>query len=115
GSTPAALAGKGKDGEELKIDDTGKDPGKGVPLTPVGGTVPTGAPEPGGVDGLFSELEKYGVKREDRSLGRENGQYVFRASVPISGNGAKRQYTGVGATPAEAVTKVLDGGPADGG
>jgi len=107
-STPAALAGKGRDGDELKIDDAAK----GVPLTPAGGTVggtATSAPvEAGGVDGLFTELARYGVTRDDRSLGRENNQYVFRASVPISGNGAKRQYTGVGATANEAVKQVLD-------
>jgi hypothetical protein len=108
GTAPAALAGKAKDGDELKIDDE-----KRVPLTPAGGVAPGAAPslapEPGsGVDGLFSELEKYGVKRDDRSLGREGGQYLFKASVPISGNGAKREYTGVGATATEAVKQVLD-------
>lgn len=104
GSTPAALAGKPRDGDELKIDDGAR----GVPLQPAGGTLPTGGQEPAAVDGLFSELEKYGVKREDRSLTRDNGQYVFKASVPISGNGAKRQYEGVGATANEAVKGVLD-------
>ena len=108
GTAPASLAGKAKDGDELKIDDD-----KRVPLTPAGG-VTTGIPRDpvpelgSGVDGLFSELEKYGAKRDDRSLGREGGQYVFQASVPIGGNGAKRQYTGVGATATEAVKQVLD-------
>ena len=102
GTTPAALAGK-KDGDELKIDGSENR----VPLRPAGGVTPTagvgpasefagGAEAGGGVDALFGELEKYGVKRDDRSLGRESGQYLFRASVPISGNGARRQYTGVG-------------------
>jgi hypothetical protein len=107
-TTPAALAGKMKDGDELKIDT----PDNRVPLQPTGGVVPTGGVGAGeaasGVDGLFRELEKYGVKREDRVLGRENGQYAFRASVPISGSGAKRQYTGVGDTATDAVKQVLD-------
>jgi hypothetical protein len=108
GSTPAALAGKGRDGDELKIDDGTR----GVPLTPAGGMVGSTAPvapvEANEADGLFTELARYGVTRDDRSLGRENNQYVFRASVPISGNGAKRQYTGVGETAQEAVKQVLD-------
>jgi len=60
------------------------------------------------VSPLYTQLERHGVTPEDRSLGRENGQYVFRAAVAISGNGAKRQYTGVSDSAVEAVRKVLD-------
>jgi hypothetical protein len=102
-STPAALAGRIKDGEELKIDSPG------VTLTPAGGAVPGGMlTPPEGVEPLFGQLEKYGVKREDRSLEREGAGWVFRASLPLGGNGARRQYTGAGATAAEAVKQVLD-------
>ncbi len=114
GTTPAALAGKLKDGDELKIDT----PDNRVPLQPAGGVVPSAGPAGSGdagsgVETLFRELEKYGVKREDRYLGREDGKYVFRASVPIGGSGAKRQYTGVGDTPTDAVKQVLDGVTSD--
>jgi hypothetical protein len=110
-STPAALAGKPRDSGELKIDDGNT----GVPLQPTGGTRPQpaeGDPTTS-VDTLFAELEKYGVGREDRSLMRDNGQYVFRATVPISGTGARRQYEGLGATAYEAVKGVLDNVIAD--
>jgi hypothetical protein len=102
-SAPAALAGRMKDGEELKIDDP-----DGVTLTPASGTVPGGLEAPANVDPLYAQLALFGVKREDRTLEREGGQWVFRAAVPISGNGARRQYTGTGATAAEAVKQVLD-------
>jgi hypothetical protein len=102
-STPAALAGRNKDDDGLRIDSPG------VPLTPAGGVLPGGALEaPEGVSPLYTQLDKYGVKPEDRSLEREDGKYVFRASVPISGNGARRQYTGVGTTAPEAVRQVID-------
>jgi hypothetical protein len=101
-STPAALAGRMKDGDELKIESPG------VPLKPAGGVVPVGFDVPAGVEPLFAQLEQFGVKREDRSLEREGGQWVCRASVPISGNGARRQYTGAGATAADAVKQVVD-------
>lgn len=102
-STPAALSGRRpKDGEELKIDD-------GAPLVPTGGALPNGSLDaPEGVSGLYTQLERLGVSAEDRSLTRENGQYVFRASVAISGNGAKRQYTGMSESAADAVKRVLD-------
>jgi len=107
-STPAALSGRMKDGEELKID------GPGTTLIPAGGTLPGGALEaPEGVAPLYTQLERHGVTPEDRSLGRENGQYVFRAAVAISGNGARRQYTGVSDSAVEAVRKVLDQVAAD--
>ena len=103
-STPAALAGRIKDGEELKIDDTG-----GVPLTPAGGPLPGGAlPAPTGVEPLYAQLEKLGVKREDRSLVRENGKWVFRASVVRTAEGAKTQYSGQGNSAYEAVRQVVN-------
>jgi hypothetical protein len=101
-STPAALAGRFKDGEELKIDD-----GKGVALTP-GGTLPGGIEPPEDVEPLLLQLEKLGVSREDRTLERENGKFAFRASVPITRTGARRQYVGVGLTARDAVKQVLD-------
>jgi hypothetical protein len=108
-STPAALASKLKDDEELKIDDNANR----VPLQQTGAAVPSKPVDQGtGLDALYRELEKYGWKREDRPLGQENGEYVFRASVPRMGgngaNGAKLQVTGVGPTPEEAVKQALD-------
>jgi hypothetical protein len=102
-STPAALAARRNDGEELKIESPG------VPLTPAGGTSPAGVePPPAGVEPMFAQLEKYGVKREDRSLAREGGRWVFRAALPISNTGARRQYTGAAETAPEAVKQVVD-------
>ena len=75
GSTPAALAGKTKDGDELKIDT----PDNRVPLQPAGGVVPVEGGS--GVDALYRDLEKYGVRREDQSLTREDGKYAFRAAI----------------------------------
>jgi hypothetical protein len=105
-STPAALASKFKDGEELKIDGTENR----VPLLQTGGSLPAKQVELNtGLDSLYSELEKYGCKREDRSLTQENGQYVFRVSVPMmAGNGAKLNVTGVGRTQEDAVKQALD-------
>jgi hypothetical protein len=113
-STPAALAARSKGGDELKIDDRGdrgRDRADREPLRPAGGAVPADAGaapargDGGGPDGLYAELEKYGVRREDRTLGREDGRYVFRASVPWQG--ARRQYTAYGDTEAEAVQQVI--------
>jgi hypothetical protein len=107
GSTPAALAARSKDADELRIDD-------GAPLVPAGGVLPGGTLEAAeGVSPLYGQLERYGVTPDDRTLARENERYVFRASVPISGNGAKRQYTGIADTAPEAVRKVLDQVAAD--
>lgn len=103
GTTPAALAGKTRDGDELKIDT----PDNRVPLRPAGGIVPIDNNSGPGAEHSFQELEKYGVRREDRSLTNEEGKYVFRASVTTS-NGTKRSYTGVGTTSDEAVKQVLD-------
>jgi hypothetical protein len=104
-STPAALAGRLKDGDELKIADTG-----GVTLTPAGGTLPAGALEPPeDTLPLLAQLEKYGVAPGDRSFERDGAKYTFRASVPIrNSNGARRQYTGTGKTARDAVKQVLD-------
>jgi hypothetical protein len=63
-----------------------------VPLRPAGGIVPIENSAGTSADQFFQELEKYGVRREDRSLIREEGKYVFRASVTTS-NGTKRSYT----------------------
>ncbi|MBN9122052.1 MAG: hypothetical protein J0I06_23405 [Planctomycetes bacterium] len=102
-STPASLAGRTKDDEGLRIDSPG------VPLVPAGGVVPGGALEaPEGVSPLYAQLDKYGVKPEDRSLDREDGKYVFRASVQITASGARRQYTGISTSAPEAVKQVVD-------
>jgi hypothetical protein len=117
GTTPAAMAGNGVS-DELKIDGS-ENPDNRVPLRPVGGVRPAGGVGTGsaggagelgegGLQALYADLAKYGAKRDDMRLSQENGRHVFRASVPISGSGAKCEYTGVGATPAEAVKQVLD-------
>ena len=103
GSTPAALAGRLKDGDELKIDDS-----KGVTLTPAGGMLPAGIEPPEDVEPLLKQLEKYGVTRDDRTLERENGKFAFRASLTLNRTGARRQYVGVGDTARDAVKQVLD-------
>jgi hypothetical protein len=107
-STVAALTSRLKDGEELKIADTTS----GVPLTPAGGLsggLSGGGPlvPPEDLDPQFAQLEKYGVKAEDRSLERDGAKYTFRATVPLK-SGARRQYVGLGATGREAVQQVLD-------
>lgn len=99
GGTPAALAGRPKDDDGLKIDSA--DGG----VRPVGGTVPAGTPRD--TDGLLTELQKYGVKRNDYKFDREGGSAIFRARVPI-GDDRVREYTGQGATPADAVRQVLE-------
>ncbi|HJZ59716.1 MAG TPA: hypothetical protein VKE74_32535 [Gemmataceae bacterium] len=103
GSTPAALAGQRRDGEELKIESPG------VPLRPAGGTLP--APDAdlaAEADTQLQQLREYGVAKGSYSFTRENGQIVFRANVPNPTTGATSGLTGVGATPAEAVKQVLD-------
>ena len=90
----------------MKIDT----PDNRVPLQPAGGVVPAAgdAGETGSaVDGLYRELEQYGVKAADRSLGREDGKYVFRAAQ-VNANGTKRQYHGEGDTATDAVKQVLE-------
>lgn len=103
-STPAALAGRAKDDEGLRIETPG------VPLTTPGGVQPAGGASleaPDGVSPLYTQLEKYGVTAADRSLSREDGKYVFRASVQISGNGARRQFTGIADAAPDAVRQVI--------
>jgi hypothetical protein len=102
-TTPAALAGRVGDGEELKIDA----PDNRVPLQPVGGAIPIESDSGLAIDGLLRELEKYGVRKEDRSLAREDGKYVFRASV-TSPSGTKRAYQGRGDNANDAVKQVLE-------
>lgn len=103
GTTPAALAGQRRDGEELKIETPG------VPLRPAGGVVPSDEPDPAiQADALLQQLQTYGVTRGNYTFSRENGVIVFRARAPISGNGATREYAGSGATANEAVKQVLD-------
>jgi hypothetical protein len=106
GSTPAALAAKGKDSDELKID-TPVD--NRVPLKPAGGVQPAAAIEASSdVQPLYGQLQKYGIEVTDRSLTKDDeGKFVFRASVPI-GNGTKREYNGVGSSANDAVKQVLD-------
>jgi hypothetical protein len=107
-STPAALAGHMKDDEELRIGGNENR----VPLQQTGGVLPANPKEQGvspALDSIYRELEKYGCKREDRSLGQENGQYVFRASVPRDGGaGAKLCVVETGQTPEEAARKALE-------
>ena len=111
GSTPAALAGHKGDGDALKIDTPDGNDTR-VPLRPGGGgggVMPAAAIETGdALQPLYEELAKYGAKREDMQLSQENGQHVFRASVPISGSGAKSEYSGIGTTPSAAVKQVID-------
>jgi hypothetical protein len=96
GSTPAALAGRARDDEGLKIESA-----EGV-VRPTGGTLPAND-----TDSLLAELQKYGVKQGDYGFDREGGNAVFRARVPI-GNDRVRGYTGQGPTPADAVRQVLE-------
>jgi hypothetical protein len=106
-TSPAALASKWNDGDELKLDA----PDGRVPLRPATGDVKPAGGVATGSDSLrplYQELEKYGATRNGWSLRQDNGRHVFRASVPISGSGAKRQYEGIGATAEAAVKQVLD-------
>jgi hypothetical protein len=105
-SVPAALAGKMRDGEELKIDGNENR----VPLQQAGGVSPSKPYEQSAaVESLYRELERYGCKGGDRTLTQENGQFVFRASLTRPGaNGARLLCTETGATPEEAIKKVLD-------
>jgi hypothetical protein len=107
-STPAALAGHMKDDEQLKIDGNENR----VPLQQTGAVLPVKATEKvqsPALDAVYRDLEKYGCKSEDRSITQENGEYVFRASVPREGGaGAKLVVSGVGRTPEEAARQALE-------
>jgi hypothetical protein len=107
-STPAALAAHLKDGDELKIDGSENR----TPLQQAGAVLPAKPVEQGvsaALSAIYQDLEKYGCKREDRSIAQENGEYVFRASVPREGGvGAKLLVTGVGRTPEDAAKQALD-------
>ncbi|MBA4068140.1 MAG: hypothetical protein C0501_31455 [Isosphaera sp.] len=105
GTTPSGLAGNYKD-EQLGIDDRADR----VPLRKVGdGVRPAGNVEAAGegLEALYAELERFGVKRAEQKLERaDDGGYVFRAAVPFKG--ARKEFSGVGATAAAAVRQVLD-------
>lgn len=104
GTVPAALAGRAKDGDELKIDDP-----SGVPLRPAGGMIPVGdADLAAAADLHLQQLREYGVAKGSYSFTRENGSVVFRANVPNAATGATQGFTGVGTTPAAAVKQVID-------
>jgi hypothetical protein len=122
-TTPAGLAGRWEE-EGLKIPDG---PPERVPLRPAtetspAATLPSSTPAPAAstlppqpdsipttgppLQALYQELERLGALRESFSLQRDGGQYLFRATLPW--DGARRQYTGLGNTPIEAVRQVLE-------
>lgn len=104
GGSPAALAGKPKDDEGLAIEQPG-----GVGLTPAGGAVAAPAPaQPLGSDAAFSELAKFGVKRGDYTVSREDGITVVRVKVQTAPEGPSRSFTGQGPTESAAVKQVVD-------
>ena len=98
GSTPAALAGRSRDEEGLRLEIPGA-------VRPTGGTRPADGPRD--ADAVLAELQKFGVKRGDYSFDRDGPNAVFRARVP-AGNGLLRGYTGIGPTEADAARQVLD-------
>jgi len=102
-STPASLAGRIKDGEELKIESPG------VKLQPAGGVEAVDGPDPdAAVAPLYARLEQLGVKSQDRELSWDGKQWVFFASVSLGREGPRRGYSGSGNTQAEAVKSVVD-------
>jgi len=105
GGSPAALAGKQKDdGEGLSIDLPG-----GVGLTPAGGAAPAPTPvQPLGSDAAFAELARYGVKRGDYTIAREDAMVVVRVKVLMAPEGPSRSFTGQGPTESAAVKQVVD-------
>jgi hypothetical protein len=107
GTTPSGLAGNYSD-EQLGIDDR---PDR-VPLRKVGGdgVRPAGNFEAAGegLEPLYAELERWGVKKAERKLERaEDGKFVFRAAVPNE-KGGLRWYEGKEDAAAAAVRQVLD-------
>jgi hypothetical protein len=110
GDSPAALAGNRlNDGEGLAIELPG-----GEKLTPAGGAAPVRperrTPEPAapiGSDAAFGELAKYGVKRGDYAVSREDGVFVVRVKVSAA-DGPARGLTGQGGTEAAAVKQIID-------
>lgn len=107
GGSPAALAGKPlNDGEGLAIELPG-----GEKLTPASGTDRPVAPapaEPLGSDVAFGELAKFGVKRGDYAVSREDGLTIVRVKVLTAPEGPSRSFTGQGPTEAAAVKQIVD-------
>ncbi len=113
-STNAALAARLRDdNSDLRIGDaTARGRDDRATATPTGassGVVPASVRGERGVpDAVVAELKRYGVSGGGWDTERtSNGEWVFRARVPI-GNGADRQYEGVGPTPEAAARQVLE-------
>ena len=104
-SGPAALAGRMREGDELKMERP-----DGTDVRPVGGTLP---PASSSTDSQLIALETYGVKRGDYSLEQDGSGSVLRVRKELSGGGV-RQYTETGATPAEALGKMIEHIKSDG-
>jgi hypothetical protein len=110
GGSPAALAGLPLATEEegLAIAPPG-----GVGLTPAGGsdrpvaTAPAPA-TPLGSDTAFAELAKYGVKRGDYAVSREDNIVIVRVKVYPVADGPARSFTGQGQSETAAVKQVVD-------
>ena len=85
GTTPAALAAKTKDGDELKIDT----PDNRVPLRPAGGIVPIDNNSGPAANQASPGAGEVRSPTGGSTLTNEDGKYVFRASVTNS-NGTKR-------------------------
>lgn len=109
GGSPAALAGQPlPDGEGLAIELPG-----GVGLTPAGGSRMDAAPTPKpatplGSDAAFADLAKYGVKRGDYAVSREDGLVIVRVKVLAAPDGPAKAFTGQGPTESAAVKQVVD-------
>ena len=103
GGSPASLAGKPKDDVDgLKIDTPG------VGLTPAAGAA-ANAPAPSlGTDATANELARFGVKRGDYSVSREDSQVIVRVKVLMSAEGPVRSFTGQGSNETLAVKQVVD-------
>jgi hypothetical protein len=110
GSVPAALAGRARDDEMLKIER----PGGPDPLTavqPAGGVLPPAAVPAARTppaDALKEiELEALVKPNGDYAVEPDAAGYTCRARVPIGGDGPVRQYTGTGPTAADAIAEVV--------